>query len=157
MKIYGAGINALEFVDVVTKTKNLFFSKNAPKWRKVSKGLNLFGKCINKKCQAYDNEVVFKVGINIKFDFNSDRKEIKCPICSKNFIPNTMGFWKCEYQIKGEKFRNGEYQEVEINGRETKGDEFEYYDPYANQTAFWSSLTIFIANRQKMKYGKYRI
>ena len=64
----GISVGGLDFVDVdkLTKTKNLFFSKNAPKWRKVSKGLNLFGKCINKKCQAYDNEVVFKVGINIK-------------------------------------------------------------------------------------------
>ena len=161
-RLYGAGgggISGLDFVDIdkLTKPKYLKFSRYAPKWRQVSKGLNLFGKCCNRNCKAYNNEVIHIVGINVKFDFNINKKEIKCPMCSKNFIPITMGFWKCEYQIKGEKFRNGEYQEVEINGRETKGDEFEYYDPYAKQTAFWSSLTIFIANRQKMKYGKYTI
>ena len=41
-----------------------------------------------------------------------------------------MGFWKCEYQIKGEKFKDGDYEEVDLNGKETNGDDFEYYDPY---------------------------
>ena len=78
-------------------------------------------------------------------------------MCSKNFIPITMGFWKCEYQIKGEKFEDGEYQEVEINGRETKGDEFEYYDPNSKKPGLWSSLTVFTANRQKMKFSTQKI
>ena len=159
-RIIGAGgLSTLEFVDVdeLTKTKKLKFSKSAPNWRKVSEGLNLFGKCINKKCEAYNKEVIYIAGINIKFDFNSDRKDIKCPICSKNFIPNTMGFWKCEYQIKGEKLKNGDYQELDINGKETKGDNFEYYDPYKNDTTYWSSLMIFTGHRQKMKYRKNTI
>ena len=159
-KVYGAGgINTLEFVDFdkLTKTKKLKLSKNAPKWRKVTKGLNLFGKCINKNCEAYNKEVIYKAGINIKFNFNSDKKEIKCPICSKNFIPNTMGFWKCEYQIKGEKLKNGDYEEIEINGKETKGDDFEYYDPNKNDTTFWSSLMIFTGHRQKLKHRDYSI
>jgi len=159
-KVYGAGgINTLEFVDVdkLTKTKKLKLSKNAPKWRKVTKGLNLFGKCINKNCEAYNKEVIYKAGINIKFNFNSDKKEIKCPICSKNFIPNTMGFWKCEYQIKGEKLKNGDYEEIDINGKETKGDDFEYYDPNKNDTTFWSSLMIFTGHRQKLKHRDYSI
>ena len=101
--LYGAGgISALEFIDIdnLTKTKKLKLSSEAPKWRKVSMGLNLFGKCLNKKCEAFKAEVVHRVGINRGFDFNSDKRLIKCPICSKNFIPETMGFWKCEYQIK---------------------------------------------------------
>ena len=154
-KVYGAGgLSSLEFVDVdkLTKTKKLTFSKYAPEWRKVSKGLNLFGKCINKACEAYNEEVVYIAGINIKFDFNSDKKEIKCPICSKNFIPITMGFWKCEYQIKGEKFKNGDYEDVDISGKETNGNDFEYYDPYSTGTNYWSSLIIFTCHRQDMKY-----
>ena len=104
-KTYGAssGLSCLEFIDIdkSTKPKKLPVSSKAPKWRNAVQGLNLFGKCINKECKAYKEEVVHTVGINRKFDFNSDRKKIKCPICSKNFIPITMGFWKCEYQIKG--------------------------------------------------------
>ena len=151
----GAGSPLIEFVDVekITQTKKLKFSKNSPKWRKASIGLNLFGKCINKKCEAYNKEVIYIVGINVKFDFDEEKKSIVCPICKKNFIPLTVGFWKCEYQIKGEKLDDGEYKNVEINGRETSGDDFEYYDPYKGKS-FWSNLIIFACHRQKMKYKK---
>ena len=137
--------------------KKLKFSKNAPDWRKATIGLNLFGKCINKKCKAFDKEVIYPVGINKKFDFYSDKKNIICPICSKNFLPLTMGFWKCEYQIKGEKLKGGDYEEIDICGKETKGDNFEYYDPNSNDTAFWSNLLVFTGYRQKMKYRKNTI
>ena len=150
----GAGGPFIEFADVdkISKTKKLKFSKNAKKWRKVSQGLNLFGKCINKKCEAYDNEVIYPAGINIKFDINLRSKEIKCPICSKNFIPLTLGFWKCEYQIKGEKLKDGEYISVNINGKETKGNDFEYYDTNETGKVFWSKLIIFVGYIQEMKY-----
>ena len=148
------GLCNIEFVNIdkLTKTTKLSFSKDAPKWRNVSIGLNLFGKCINKKCKAFHQEVIFPAGINIKFDLNSNRKEIKCPICSKNFLPVTMGFWKCEYQIKGEKFKNGEYEEINLNGKETVGDNFEYYDQNKNKVVSWSYLSVFTGYRQKMKY-----
>ena len=152
--IRGGGGPLIEFADVdkMSKTKNLKFSKNAKKWRKVSQGLNLFGKCINKKCEAYGNEVIFIAGINVKFDINLKAKEIVCPICSKNFIPNTLGFWKCEYQIKGEKLKDGEYIPVNINGKETKGNNFEYYDTNESGTTFWSKLIICVGYIQEMKY-----
>ena len=154
--IRGGGGPLIEFADVdkMSKTKNLKFSKNAKKWRKVSQGLNLFGKCINKKCEAYGNEVIFIAGINVKFDINLKAKEIVCPICSKNFIPNTLGFWKCEYQIKGEKLKDGEYIPVNINGKETKGNNFEYYDTNESGTSFWSKLIICVGYIQEMKYKK---
>ena len=40
-----------------------------------------------------------------------------------------MRFWKCEYQIKGEKFKNGEYEEKNLNGNEIFEDNFEYFAP----------------------------
>ena len=151
----GAGVlSGLEFVNLEggSKAKVLKFSTNAPKWRKVCEGLNLFGKCNYNKCEAYKKEVIYTVGINKKFDFNSQKKEIKCPICNKNFIPLTLGFWKCEYQIKGEKLKNGEYIRININGRETKGDDFEYFDTDENGTTTWNELIVFACYRQKMKY-----
>ena len=156
-KIYGSGgISSFEFIDIddTTKPGTLQFSINAPKWRAASQGLNLFGQCINKYCEAYEKEVIFPVGINKKFDFSWDKKEIKCPICSKNFIPSTMGFWKCEYQIKGEKLKDGNYEEVNINGRETNGDDFEYFDPYNNNTTYWTNLIILTGHKQLMKYRR---
>ena len=105
-----------------------------------------------KNCQAFKQEVIYKVRINTKFNFNSQKKEIRCPMCNKNFIPLTVGFWKCEYQIKGEKFKNGEYITVNINGKETKGDNFEYFDANENGKASWTELVIFACHRQNMKY-----
>ena len=149
----GRGLSGLEFVDLEkSKTKILEFSINAPIWRKACEGLNLFGNCIYQYCEAFNNEVIFPVGINVKFDLNKQKKEIICPICHKNFIPLTLGFWRCEYQIKGEKLKDGEYSEVNINGKETKDDNFEYFDANENGTAIWDELIIFACYRQKMKY-----
>ena len=153
LRVKGGCLSGLEFVNLEnSKSKILKFSKNAPKWRKVCEGLNLFGKCIYGYCKAFNNEVIFPVGINVKFDLNKQKKEIVCPICHKNFIPLTLGFWKCEYQIKGEKLKNGEYRKVNINGKETKDDNFEYFDANENGTAIWDELIIFACYRQKMKY-----
>ena len=142
-----------EFVDYDNgKIKKLKFVKNAPEWRRVHEGLNLFGKCINKDCKAFNKEVIDPKSNNIKFSIDQQKREIKCPICYKNFMPLTFGFWKCEYQIKGVRLKNGEYEDVNINGKETKGDDFEYYDPSDNGTSYWDSLTIFVCPRQKLKY-----
>ena len=151
----GSGVlSGLEFANLEkdSKTKVLNFSENSPKWRKVCEGLNLFGKCSYSKCEAYKKEVIYPVGINEKFDFSKKKKEIKCPICKKNFIPLTLGFWKCEYQIKGEKLNDGEYKRVNINGRETKDDDFEYFDTDENGTTTWNELIVFACYRQNMKY-----
>ena len=150
---YRGGGCSFEFVDYDNgKTTKLKFSKNAPEWRRVREGLNLFGKCINKDCKAFNKEVIDPKSNNIKFSIDQQKREIKCPICYKNFMPLTFGFWKCEYQIKGVRLKNGEYEDVNINGKETKGDDFEYYDPSDNGTSFWDSLTVFVCPRQKLKY-----
>ena len=64
----GAGGPFIEFADVdeISNKKKLNFSKKAPEWRKVVKGLNLFGNCINKECKSYNKEVIYNVGINLK-------------------------------------------------------------------------------------------
>ena len=36
----------------------------------------------------------------------------------------TFEFWKCEYQIKGVRLKNGTYEDVNINGKETKENSF---------------------------------
>lgn len=50
LRLRGGGI-PINFVDVEKGiVKNLDFSNSAPKWRKVAKGLNLFGICQKKLC-----------------------------------------------------------------------------------------------------------
>ena len=139
------------------KIKKLKFVKNAPEWRRVHEGLNLFGKCINKDCKAFNKEVIHPKSNTIKFSIDQQKREIKCPICNKNFMPLTFGFWKCEYQIKGEKLYEGDYEDIDINGKETREKYFEYFDPYKSGTTTWTSLEIFAGHRQKMKYKKNSI
>ena len=74
----GAGcLTGLEFVNLegTSNTKVLRLSKNTPKWRKISEGLNLFGKCTYGKCPAYQKEVIHIVGINKSFDFDKQKKK----------------------------------------------------------------------------------
>ena len=60
------GLSGLEFMNLVnSKIKILEFSKNASKWRKVCGGLNLFGKCIYEYWEAFNKEIIFRVGINV--------------------------------------------------------------------------------------------
>ena len=61
------GRKMVDFVDVSNgKIKKLEFSKNAPKWREISKGLNIFGICENTKCEVWKKEVVYKTELDEK-------------------------------------------------------------------------------------------
>ena len=68
LRLNGGSI-PINFVNVEKGViQKLEFSDSAPKWRSVTKGLNLFGICKNGKCIAHNKEVVFKVGINQKYN-----------------------------------------------------------------------------------------
>ena len=48
----------MKFTDVNKQiVEKLYFSKNAPSYRTVVKGINIFGICKVKKCEAHDKEV----------------------------------------------------------------------------------------------------
>ena len=144
----------LSFVDVEKSViQNLSFSKSAPKWRSVEVGLNIFGICKNSKCQAFNNEVIYKVGItHKKFNLQENILNIKCPLCDKPIVPKTYGFWYCEYQFEGDKIENGELKHINSKCKENKDDNFEYYNHYENDSALWTNLNIYVIEKQKMKY-----
>ena len=155
--IKGGGIyDGLFFMDPSNSSiKLLELSKNAPKWRIISTGLNLFGICQNKKCQAYEKEVIFRTCLpenGMIFDMVENCNTIKCPICSKIFTPTTCGFYKCEYQFIGEKLEDGEQNHFESIPKETKGDNVEYYQPTKGKEARWFKLKIYVLPIQGIKY-----
>ena len=86
------------------------FSKTAPRWRYVGKGLNFFGICGCKMCDAgkKNSEVIYpmKLGINEEFNLINNRDKIKCPICSSFIEPKTIGLYKCEISIYGKYINN---------------------------------------------------
>ena len=152
----GGGSIPLSFVDVEKGAiQNLSFSKSAPKWRTIEEGLNLFGLCKNSKCKAFDKEVVYRVGIiHKKYNLQENILKIKCPMCDGLVVPKTCGFWKCEYQFEGDKIESGQLKHVDTGCKETKGDNFEYFNPYENGDALWTNLNIYVIEKQKIKYNK---
>ena len=82
------------------------FSKKAPKWRIVGKGLNFFGICKCKFCEAgkNQNEVICHLNIkeNKEFNFLEDKDKIQCPICESIINTKTVGFFKCKISVNGD-------------------------------------------------------
>jgi len=76
----------------------------------------------------------------------------QCPLCKKIFKPKTCGFWKCEYQFSGKKINDGEVEYYDSKPKETKGDEFEYFDPFGNKEVQWIELNIYVLPKQSVKY-----
>ena len=154
--LIGAGSPPIDFVDVSSQIVNkLNFSKNAPRWREVCKGLNIFGICPNKNCTANGKEVIYKTILTEKgllFCLNDEIVNIRCPLCNKIIDPKTCGFWQCEYQFKGKKIEDGEEKEYDSKTKETNDDDFEYFDPYENGKVRWISLIIFVLPKQHIKY-----
>ena len=150
----GGGSIPLEFVDVEKGIiQNLSFSDSAPKWRSVKAGLNLFGLCKNPECEAFNKEVIHKVGIIHKvYNLQKNILNIKCPICDGIMVPKTCGFYKCEYQFEGDKIEEGKLKHVDTKCKETKEDDFEYFNPYENGSSLWTNLNIYVIEKQNIKY-----
>ena len=155
-KIIGGNGPPLNYVDIEKgNIRNLKFSEKAPKWRKVDKGLNIFGICNNSKCEASKKEVVYMTKLHkngLIFNLNEKVADIRCPICNKIIKPKTCGFYDCEYQFIGKKIEDGDIKEYDSKTRETKGDNFEYFDPLENGEIVWTELNIYVLTKQKIKY-----
>ena len=148
-----------KFTDVSKEKKtNLKFSKTAPNYRTVKEGLNIFGICQNKACIANKKEVVYiPENMNIednyfKFNVIEQIKNMLCPICKRIIKSKTLGFYKCEYQIIGEKIEEGILNQYDSKPKETKNDNFEYFDSEENGEITWTSLIIYVLPKQIIKY-----
>lgn len=121
---------------------------------------------VNSKCKFYQKEVIYQKNEfypkEIIYPFEMDKKRffnlieempnIKCPICEQIIKPKTFGFWKCEYQLIGQKIKEGNKMEYNSNTKETKEDDFEYFDIFENGETQWEELIVYVITKQKMKY-----
>jgi hypothetical protein len=121
------------FTDISkNKTKEIGFSKKAPSYRKVSKGINIFGICNFKKCKAYKKEVVVSIKKK-KLDLIKERDELFCPECEATIIPKTVGFYLCKFKIYGKKIENDRVEPFENDEDEANNkDSLKYFDPELN-------------------------
>ena len=126
--------------------KGVGFSPDAPFYRAVSKGLNLFGICENKNCLAFKKEVIHEFGFGT-FDLINDMKYNPpvCPSCEYALRDvTTCAFWQCKYSYVGVKYENKKLQDVNYSNSNSKKDEVDYFDPGENgeNNSTWLELKI---------------
>ena len=101
----GGGCLGVDFVDLnnTAGLKRHEWSITAPKWRIATFGLCLEGKCDNKSCEAYKQQVIVPIGFG-KFDLLKDPfDKSKCPICREYVDPITCAFSDCRWRWHGMK------------------------------------------------------
>jgi len=157
----GSCYGGLMFIDPAdANIKQLSLSKEAPKWRVISEGLNIFGICENPKCEAHEEEVIFRAlksdgplpEKGMVFNMIENIDNIRCPICKKIIEPETCGFFKCEYQFIGKKIECGEVVNYDSKTKETKENKLDYLEQKGKKKVKWTELKIYVLPRQKIKY-----
>ena len=140
--VVGAGY-AMMFTDLSkNKTKELGFSPNAPLFRSVTRGINIFGICNFRNCVAYRNEVVVKIN-RTKFDLIKERDLLFCPECQSPIIPKTIGFYLCRFQISGKKLENNRIETFMNPPDEARNfNSVKYFDPDLNGEVMLTELNI---------------
>ena len=102
------------------------FDSTGPDWRSVSQGLNIEGRCQNHSCKAYNQDVWIPKGIledtGGRCTFNTEVKNLKCPICSQKIDSNTvcgLGIFECKIEISAsstDSFKYTEYKHTDTTG-----------------------------------------
>ena len=135
-KSIGFEFNGLE--NVIQKQ----FDENAPVYRSVSKGLNLEGRCKNKKCLAGGKLVWVRKGMG-EFDIGRLQYTSICPMpnCNEKLKEvHNLGFFDCSYTIDG--FQT-EPKEVEVLKE--------------NQIASNKQFTTFDSNKKNVRWSYLKI
>ena len=122
---------------------NGVLTKNGPKFRTISNGLNTHGICTNQQCKAYNQEVICIRGIKI-YDIDD---ESECPLCYKIIKATTCGFYyNCVWKFDGMK-EDGTIVNSELNSTE---NEYKYFDN--TKTINWKYLVFTILELNQRAY-----
>ena len=68
----------------------------------LKSGINILGKCSNKRCRFKDQQVISNCGEN-KFEFVSNLYRVLCPYCSCIMTSKKIVFYQCSFTISGQK------------------------------------------------------
>ena len=138
--VIGTGF-PINFTDI---SKNIYeehyFSETAPDYRIVSKGINVYGICKGKKCKAYNMEVICPLKNKKIFNLLEEKDDLECPICGSLIVPKTLGFFCCEYRIKGKKLENDYNRPFELRDKASNKDSIRYFSPDKNGKAMITEL-----------------
>ena len=140
--VMGAGFS-INFTDI---SKNIYeehyFSETAPNYRIASKGINVYGICKGKKCKAYNKEVICPLIDKKIFNLLEEKDDLECPICRGLIVPKTLGFFRCEYRIKGKKLENDYNRPFELRDKASNKDSIRYFNPDRNGKAMITELIV---------------
>lgn len=129
------------FADITNGGKEFQWNKNAPEWRIASKGFSLEGKCTNKDCRAYNNNVIINMGVPCLFKLGlpTDDQQTKCPLCEKHVKAVNCGFNNCEFRYKALVETDEGLEKKESDWKEIKDV---YYTFDESKSLKYSSLVI---------------
>jgi hypothetical protein len=125
-------------------------TEDGPFYLTVKNGINIFGFCQNKECQAYKKEVCSPFGygtFDLIEDLSSKSKKCpKCPACEFLLLEvESCGFMNCEYHYIGKKYENKKLIDVNFS-KKTKGGygAIDYIDPgkKGENKSMWVELLI---------------
>ena len=132
-EVIGGDCFSMNFTDLSKQIyEEHYFSDSAPSYRRVTQGINIYGICKSKKCKIYKKEVIAPLKGVKKFNLIKERDDLECPECGGVISPKTVGFYYCEYNVKGCKFENKETKPFEFNGKASNKDSIQYYSPEKN-------------------------
>eukprot|EP00735_Rhodelphis_limneticus_P008747 TRINITY_DN2237_c0_g1::TRINITY_DN2237_c0_g1_i2::g.6702::m.6702 TRINITY_DN2237_c0_g1::TRINITY_DN2237_c0_g1_i2::g.6702 ORF type:complete len:380 (-),score=40.22,sp/P62975/UBIQ_RABIT/73.68/6e-30,ubiquitin/PF00240.18/7.7e-24,Rad60-SLD/PF11976.3/9.9e-12,zf-RING_2/PF13639.1/1.8e+03,zf-RING_2/PF13639.1/6.7e-07,zf-rbx1/PF12678.2/2.5e+03,zf-rbx1/PF12678.2/5.9e-05,zf-Apc11/PF12861.2/5.3e+02,zf-Apc11/PF12861.2/0.0016,FANCL_C/PF11793.3/2.9e+02,FANCL_C/PF11793.3/0.011,zf-C3HC4_2/PF13923.1/7.2e+03,zf-C3HC4_2/ len=144
LKLRGGG--DVEFADLSDRRiiKQIAFTKDAPSWRSVIKGLNIEGECANDACKAYKQSVFCPIGMG-DFDLILDVEKVHCPACKQHVVPVTAGFYGCYYRHCGIKMQGDgkarKPERVSSDWYHARDEDFTYFNPQ-QATVSWARLVI---------------
>ena len=119
-----------------------YFSKTAPDYRIVSKGINVYGICHSKNCKAYKKEVIWPLKGKTSFNLIKEKDDLECPICGNLISPKTLGFYSCEYLIKGKKCEDDIIKPFELKDVASNQNSVRYFNPEENGSTIITDLTV---------------
>lgn len=116
------------------------FSSDAPDYRVVKKGINIYGICKTKNCVAQDKKVI-SLYRKDKINLIEEKFNFICPKCEGIIEPKTVGFYLCKYRIYGSKIEDKKVVDFD-NGISDANDpnHSSYFDEVENGNVIFTEL-----------------
>ena len=139
--IKGGGM-AISFTDVSKNiTREIQFSPDAPSYRRVSKGINIYGACVNPQCRAHNDGGVYVMIKEKKLDLIKNKDKLLCPECKVPINPESVAFYLCRYTIYGKKIEDDRIVSFRNPpGEATSKNSVSFFDQDLNGETMFSQL-----------------
>lgn len=89
-------------ISLIKKLK--LIHRKGRKWRNIKEGINLFGKCNNENCEAFEKEVIQHIKQE-HYILETNHNQMNCPICDSICYIHFVGFYKCYFNIYREVYK----------------------------------------------------